>query len=76
MDRVHAWVLMDNYYHLFIEKPEANLVEGMKWLQNTFTKPLQREAAGGEKVFGDRYKSVVVEGIARLLWELGRLHLP
>jgi len=36
--RVHAWVLMGNHYHLFIETPEANLVEGMKWLQNTVTR--------------------------------------
>jgi REP element-mobilizing transposase RayT len=27
--RVHAWVLMGNHYHLFIETPEANLVVGM-----------------------------------------------
>ena len=36
--RVHAWVLMSNHYHLFIQTPEANLVEGMKWLQNTYTR--------------------------------------
>ncbi len=36
--RVHAWVLMGNHYHLFIETPEANLAEGMKWLQNTVTR--------------------------------------
>ena len=35
---VHAWVLMGNHYHLFIQTPEANLVEGMKWLQNTVTR--------------------------------------
>ena len=32
--RVHAWVLMGNHYHLFIETPEPNLSVGMKWLQN------------------------------------------
>ncbi len=32
--QIHAWVLMSNYYHLFIETPEANLLEGMAWLQN------------------------------------------
>ena len=31
---VHAWVLMGNHYHLFIQTPEANLVECMKWLQS------------------------------------------
>ena len=28
--RVHAWVLMDNHYHLLLETPEPNLVSGMK----------------------------------------------
>jgi REP element-mobilizing transposase RayT len=36
--RVHAWVLMGNHYHLLIETPEPNLVAGMKWLQNTYTR--------------------------------------
>jgi hypothetical protein len=35
--RVHAWVLMRTPYHLLIGTPEANLVEGMKWFQGTFT---------------------------------------
>ena len=26
--RLHAWVLMGNHYHLCLETPEANLVEG------------------------------------------------
>jgi len=32
---VHAWVLMGNHYHLCVETPHSNLVEGMKWLQST-----------------------------------------
>ena len=31
--RIHAWVMMNNHYHLLLETPEANLVAGMKWLQ-------------------------------------------
>jgi REP element-mobilizing transposase RayT len=27
--RIHAWVLMSNHYHILVETPEANLVEGM-----------------------------------------------
>ena len=30
--RIHAWVMMNNHYHLLLETPEANLVAGMKWL--------------------------------------------
>ena len=60
--RVHAWVIMGNHYHLFIETPEANLVEGMKWLQNTYTRRFNLRHRARGRVFGDRYKSVVVEG--------------
>jgi putative transposase len=60
--RVHAWVLMGNHYHLFIETPEANLVEGMKWLQNTYTRRFNVRHRAWGRLFGDRYKSVVVEG--------------
>ena len=60
--RVHAWVLMDNHYHLMIETPEANLVAGMKWLQNTFTRRFNVRHRQWGRIFGDRYKAVLVEG--------------
>ena len=60
--RVHAWVLMGNHYHLFIETPEANLVSGMKWLQNTVTRRFNMRHGKWGRLFGDRYKSVLVEG--------------
>ncbi|TSA31734.1 MAG: transposase [Verrucomicrobiaceae bacterium] len=59
---VHAWVLMNNHYHLLIETPEPNLVEGMKWLQNTYTRRLNTKHRLWGRVFGDRYKAVLVEG--------------
>jgi REP element-mobilizing transposase RayT len=59
--RVHAWVLMGNHYHLMIETPEANLVDGMKWLQNTYTRRFNVRHSKWGRVFGDRYKAVVVE---------------
>jgi len=60
--RVHAWVLMGNHYHLFLETPEPNLVDGMKWLQNTFTRRFNIRHGEWGRLFGDRYKSVLVEG--------------
>ncbi len=67
--RVHAWVLMDNHYHLMIETPEANLVEGMQWLQNTFTRRFNTKHRSWGRVFGDRYKAVIVEGSAPFYYE-------
>jgi REP element-mobilizing transposase RayT len=60
--RVHAWVLMSNHYHLLIETPEANLVGGMQWLQNTYTRRFNLRHRLWGRLFGDRYKAVLVEG--------------
>jgi len=59
--RVWAWVLMGNHYHLLIETPRANLVEGMGWLQNTYTRRFNARHRQWGRLFGDRYKSVLVE---------------
>ena len=60
--RVHAWVLMSNHYHLMLETPEANLVAGMKWLQNTYTRRFNTRHHLWGRLFGDRYKAVLSEG--------------
>lgn len=60
--RVHTWVLMGNHYHLFIETPEANLVAGMSWLQNTVTRRHNIRHMAWGRLFGDRYKAVLVDG--------------
>lgn len=60
--RVHAWVLMGNHYHGLIETPEANLVAGMQWLQNTYTRRFNIRHRQWGRLFGDRYKAVLVEG--------------
>jgi putative transposase len=69
--RVHAWVLMSNHYHFFIETPEANVVSGMKWLQNAYTRRFNTRHRAWGRLFGDRYKSVNVEGRDR--WYYGTL---
>jgi hypothetical protein len=53
---------MGNHYHLLIETPEPNLVEGMKWVQNTYTRRFNVRHREWGRVFGDRYKAVIVEG--------------
>ena len=60
--RVHAWVLMGNHYHLFLQTPEPNLVAGMSWLQNTLTRRYNVRHSKWGRLFGDRYKAVIVEG--------------
>jgi putative transposase len=74
---VHAWVLMANHYHLFIQTPEANLVEGMKWFQNTYTRRFNVRHKNWGRLFGDRYKAILVEGKGRYYYEtlLDYIHL-
>ena len=35
--QVHAYCLMSNHFHAVLETPNANLVEGMRWLQSAHT---------------------------------------
>ena len=56
--RIHAWVLMSNHYHLFLQTPEPNLVAGMSWLQNTLTRRYNVRHRQWGRLFGDRYKAV------------------
>ena len=59
--RAHAWVLMSNHYHLLIETPTANLVEGMTWLQKAYTRRFNTRHQLWGRLFGDRYKAVIVQ---------------
>jgi putative transposase len=57
---VHAYVLMRNHYHLLIETPEANLVDGMKWLQGTYTQRVNIWMKRRGHLFQGRYKAQLV----------------
>jgi len=58
---VHAWCLMSNHYHLAISTPGANLVDGMRWLQGTFSTRFNRLREERGHLFQGRYKSLVVD---------------
>ena len=58
--RVHAWVLMDNHFHLLLETPEPNLVTGMKYLLGTFSQGWNARRSRRGHVFQGRYKAVPV----------------
>ena len=59
--RCHAYVLMPNHYHLVLETPEPNLVAGMAWLQNTYTRRHNVRHKLWGHLFGGRYKAVLVD---------------
>ncbi len=56
--RVHAWVLMSNHHHLFIETPEANLVANRSDRYPTF---IAQIALFSQELMPDPYSSYLVE---------------
>jgi REP element-mobilizing transposase RayT len=62
--RIHAYVMMGHHYHVLVETPEGNLVEGMKWLQGTYTQRYNSRHSVFGHLFQGRYKVLVVEGAA------------
>jgi len=60
--QVHAYCLISNHFHLVVETPRANLVEGMKWLLGTYTMRFNRRHKLSGHLFAGRYKSLLVDG--------------
>jgi REP element-mobilizing transposase RayT len=60
--QVHAYCLMNNHFHLVVETPRANLVDGMKWLLGTYTMRVNRRHKLSGHLFAGRYKSLLVDG--------------
>jgi REP element-mobilizing transposase RayT len=60
--QIHAYCLMRNHFHLVVETPRPNLVEGMKWLLGVYTKRFNIRHKFCGHLFAGRYKALVVEG--------------
>jgi len=58
---VHSYVLMANHYHLLLETPNGNLVEGMRWLQGTYTIRFNLRNNLVGHVLQGRYKAIPVD---------------
>lgn len=64
---VHAYVLMDNHYHLLIETPKPNLSRGMRQLNGVYTQRFNSQHGSGGRVFQGRFKAILVERNSSLL---------
>jgi REP element-mobilizing transposase RayT len=73
--KLYAYVLMSNHYHLAVETPEPNLVEGMRWLQSTFATRFNRFRKERGHVFQGRYKSILITEDRPLLGLIDYIHL-
>jgi putative transposase len=60
--QVHAFCLMSNHFHIVLETPRGNLVEGMKWLLGTYTSRFNRKHQVFGHLFSGRYKALPVDG--------------
>jgi putative transposase len=59
--RIHAYVLMDNHFHLLLETPEANLSRAMQWLNVSYSVWFNRRHDRAGHLFQGRFKALVVE---------------
>lgn len=73
--RLHAYVIMTNHYHLAVETPLPNLVDGMHALQSTFATRFNRLRKERGHVFQGRYQSLVVENSFALSRLVDYIHL-
>lgn len=59
--RLHAFVLMTNHEHLFVETPEPNLSVGMRFLNGSYAGSFNRRHRRVGHLFQGRFKSHLVE---------------
>jgi putative transposase len=59
--QVHAYVLMDNHYHLLVRTPQTNLSVAIQWLNVAYSIWWNRRHRRAGHVFQGRFKAVVVE---------------
>jgi REP element-mobilizing transposase RayT len=59
--RLHAFVLMDNHDHLFVETPEANLSAGMHYYNGSYTGYFNRRHRRAGHLFQGRFQGHLIE---------------
>ena len=59
---LHAYVLMDNHYHLLIETPEGNASRALQWLNLSYAAWFNAKHQRSGPVFQARFKSIPVDG--------------
>jgi len=64
---LHAYVLMDNHYHLLVETPEPSLSRGMRQLNGLYGQAFNRRHGRVGHLFQGRFKSILVEEERHLL---------
>jgi len=58
---LHAFVLMTNHEHLFVETPDANLSAGMQYLNGSYTSYFNRRRRRSGHLFQGRFKAHLID---------------
>ncbi len=73
--KLHAYVLMDNHFHLVVETPKGNLSEFMRHFNVSYTGAYNRRHNRVGHLYQGRYKAILIDKDSYLL-ELSRyVHL-
>ena len=59
--RILAYALMPNHYHLVLATPRAGLIDGMRWLQTTYTVRYNVRHHVCGHLFQGRYKAIPLD---------------
>jgi putative transposase len=71
----HAYVLMDNHYHLILETPKAGLSKIIHSLNTAYTLYFNKKYQRFGHLFQGRYRSVIIEADSYLLALSRYIHL-
>lgn len=58
---IHAFCLMNNHYHLFLETPKGNLSQIMRHINGAYTNYFNIRHKRIGHLFQGRYKAIIVE---------------
>ena len=73
--QLHAFVLMTNHEHLFVETPEPNLSAGMQYLNGSYTSYFNRRHRRAGHLFQGRFKGHLIEARGYFLEVSRYIHL-
>lgn len=72
---LHAYCLMNNHYHLFVQTPEPNLGRAMRHIDGVYTQRYNKLRGGDGSVFRGRYKAILVDSNTYFLQVSRYIHL-
>jgi len=73
--KLHAYVLMDNHFHLLLETPEGNLTKAMHYFNASYSNWFRTKHQLHGSIFQGRYKAILVEKEKYLIELSSYIHL-